>query len=241
MSIVEWPVDWACLPDPCADDATVTAGEVNSAAALATDVLWALSGRRYGLWLTTHRPCAPPPLCGRSRCGDLLYRDYPTFGRSMGGCGCCVGCNPAAARTADLPGPVAEVVSVSIADRLLDECEYRLEGNLLYRIGADWPGQDFNRPLPEPCTWSVTYRRGIEPPAGVDRLTAVLAKEFLLACGDKGKCRLPRTVVSTTQRGVTHSFDPAKLLASGRTGIPEIDLFLAAVNPHGLTAAPVVL
>jgi len=124
---------------------------------------------------------------------------------------------------------------------VLSPTVYALEGNALYRRGADWPRQDLGRPLGESGTWSVTYTRGIAVPAGVDRLVGMLAVEFIAACDDDMTCRLPRTMVSTTQRGVTHVFDPSKILAAGKTGLPEVDLWLSAVNPHHLMAAPSVI
>lgn len=157
-------------------------------------------------------------------------------------CGCVGSCSVAGPRVIHLPGPVAEVTAVTIDGIILADTEYHLEGDALYRRGTAWPTQDLSRSLGDTNTWSVTYGRGIPVPPGVDQLVGLLAKEFLIACGDEPKkCRLPRTVVSTTQRGVTHSFDPSRLLASGKTGLPEVDLWLAAVNPHSLAAAPEVI
>ncbi len=88
------------------------------------------------------------------------------------------------------------------------------------------------RPLDEPGTWSVTYTRGVPPPPGSAKLVGLLAQEFLAACNG-GKCRLPRRVRSVTRQGVTMDMvDPTDVYATGKTGIPEIDLWLSAVNPH---------
>jgi hypothetical protein len=40
---------------------------------------------------------------------------------------------------------------------------------------------------------------------------------------------------------VSHVFDPTKMLGSGYTGLPEVDSWLSAVNPHHLLAAPRVI
>jgi hypothetical protein len=159
-------------------------------------------------------------------------------------CGCASTCRKSGPGMVHLPGPVGEVTEVRIDDdAALDPSQYAVEGDVLYRRGDSvrWPGQNLSRPLGEPGTWSVTYTRGIPVPAGVDRLTGLLAKEFINACDSTAKCRLPRTVVSTTQRGVTHVFDPTKLLAAGKTGLAEVDMWLAAVNPHHLMATASVL
>jgi hypothetical protein len=88
----------------------------------------------------------------------------------------------------------------------------------------------------------VTYNRGIVPPQGVAGLTGNLAKEMLDALDNEGRCRLPRTVTTASRNGVTYrAYDPAAIYANGKTGLPEIDLWLAAVNPHALMAPPSVL
>jgi hypothetical protein len=131
-------------------------------------------------------------------------------------------------------------VEVVIEGVVLDESEYRLEGDLLYRVGTDWPKQDLTRPLDEPGTWSVTYLRGNPPPPGSAKLVGQLAAEFLAACNG-GKCRLPRRVRSVTRQGVTYDMvDPTDIYATGKTGIPEVDLWLSSVNPHHIMTAPEV-
>jgi hypothetical protein len=45
-----------------------------------------------------------------------------------------------------------------------------------------------------------------------------------------------------SRQGVTYrAYDPAVIYASGKTGLAEIDGWLAAVNPNALTAAPTVI
>ena len=161
------------------------------------------------------------------------------------GCGCVFHCTHAAPGRIHLPGPVFvdddHPVVVKVAGETLDPATYTTEGDLLYRRnGGVWPGQNLARPLDEPGTWSVAYWLGYPVPAGVDRLTGVLAKEFMLACDGKG-CRIPPTVVATSSRGVSHVFDPSKILAAGFTGLPEIDRWLAAVNPNRLMCQAEVL
>lgn len=86
----------------------------------------------------------------------------------------------------------------------------------------------------------MEYLRGIAVPPGVPRLTAMLATEFYNACTG-GRCRLPRTVSEVTRQGVTHRIvNPNDIYSVGKTGIPEVDLWLSAVNPYHLLSAPVV-
>ncbi|WP_235687034.1 hypothetical protein [Tomitella gaofuii] len=122
----------------------------------------------------------------------------------------------------------------------MDDSEWVVEGNLLYRVGGVWPVQDRGRPLGESGTWSVEYRRGVRPPEQVGRLVGLLAAEFYAACTG-GKCRLPRRVQTVSRQGVTMQLaDPTDIYESGKTGIPEVDMWLAAVNPNHIPSGPVV-
>jgi hypothetical protein len=244
-----WPVDDSCLPElPGRDDPnyeqTMTARQ--AALDLAVSVLWALSGRQFGVCPTLVRPC-PPGMCGGGfRAGSTWNQTaqpfIPTYeyGRWVNyTCGCTGRCNAAGPRTIHLPGPVAGIVTVTIGGEALDPSEYVLEGDMLYRKGTNWPSQDYNKPLDENGTWSVNYLKGWPVPDGVAVFVGQLAKEFLAACsGDQ--CRLPRNVVSTTSRGVSRVFDPSAIYAAGKTGLSEIDLWLSAVNPYHILQAPKV-
>lgn len=264
MSCDAWLIDRSCLPelpevpDELGDDPTdeeqaaydaasaaydLALAQRNAAEDLAVAVLHALSGRQFEVCEVTARPCPP---AGWPRSPWVSIWDDVT-GWFSTGCGCAGGCARSGPSAVHLPGPVnpptdEEPIVVTIAGEELAADEFTLEGDVLYRRnGKYWPRQNLARPLGEPGTWSVTYRRGTPPPAGVDQLAGLLAKELLLACDDPDSCRLPRTVVSTTRRGVSHSFDPSKLYAAGKTGLAEVDLWLSAVNPHGLASPPVVL
>ncbi|WP_255800863.1 hypothetical protein [Mycobacteroides abscessus] len=245
----DWPIDRSCLPPLPVLDETPTPEEQaaydlallqrNNAEDVAVHVLWALSGRQFGACETTARPC-PSYAQGFGYGPFILTLDSGDWANWP--CGCIGSCTVSGPRVVHLPGLVAEVAEVTIEGAVLDKSGYQLEGNALYRTGgASWPRQDLGSPLGEPGTWSVKYLRGNPVPPGVDKLTGQLAREFMAACGDEDTCRLPRTVVATTRRGVSHQFDPTKILAAGKTGLTEVDLWLSAVNPHQLQQAPEVL
>lgn len=256
----EWPVDRSCLPalpelseDPTDEEQAAydrALAERNAAEDLAVQVLWSLSGRQFGLCETVARPCPqqPRPLWRGAHPYDQTVTPYPSsflpvfeYGRWVNyPCGCPTRCRQAGPRTVHLPGPVAEIITVTIGAEELDYDDYALEGDLLYRKGTEWPNQDYNRPLGEVGTWSVTYLKGIPVPEGVGSFVGQLAREFLAACsGDS--CRIPRNVVVVSNRGVTRQFDPSRIYAQGKTGLSEIDLWLSAVNPHHVMAGPKVL
>lgn len=243
----EWPIDRTSFPalpdltDPTTPEYDKAVAEQRAAAQLAVTVMHALSGRQFGLDSATVRPCRVRLHHHRGYFyRSLWYRDGAYFEWP---CGCNHGCDLGGPRAVHLLGPVYDVTEVKIAGVVLNSSGYKVEGNVLYRVGGPWPTQDLGKPVGEANTWAVTYQLGIEVPEGVDALTGILAKEFLTAL-DKGsnQCRLPRTVTATTRNGVSYRvYDPAVIYANGKTGLPEIDLWLAAVNPNHLYAPSTVI
>lgn len=240
-----WPVDRTCLPTA---DTPVDAQIQTDAENLAVSVLWALSGRQFGVCPVVIRPC-------RQSCGTGYLYGFDTGSgvpwtpmwdgvnwRNVA-CSCgprCSWVGPTTVHLISRGQPIQAVESVVIDGVVLDPSEYRLEGDVLYRVHGQWPEQDLSRPLDEPGTWSVTYTRGNPPPPGSAKLVALLAQEFLAACNG-GKCRLPRRVQTVSRQGVTYQMvDPTDIYASGKTGIPEVDVWLAAVNPHHLQQTAMV-
>lgn len=241
-----WPIDrsgFPVLPADTAPEHPVKLAEQRAAAQLAVAVMWALSGRQFGLDDAVARPCRSPihPHNGGSVTSYVLswegdrWLSFP--------CGCPGGCRQSGPNRVHLPGPVHAVTAVKIAGVAVDAATWALEGNVLYRRTAPWPVQDLNRPAGAPNTWTVEYQRGIAVPVGVDELTGILAKEFLTAVSeDASRCRLPRTVTTVSRQGVTYrAYDPAAIYAAGKTGLPEIDMWLSAVNPNHIMASPTVV
>ena len=72
-------------------------------------------------------------------------------------------------------------------------------------------------------------------------MAGILAQEFIRACDNDGDCRIPRTVVQISRQGVSHVFDATKMLANGKTGLAEVDLWLNAINPYHLLSRPTVI
>lgn len=249
----EWPINRASLPplpspgDPPSAEYIKAVTERNAAENMAVAVMHALSGRQFGLYSHTVRPCrARYDLGVNGRYSESTVTSYLL---SWEGdrwinwpCGCVGGCRETGPNVVHLPGPVYDVTTVEVAGVELPANVWVLEGDRLYRREGPWPSQDLNRPLGDANTWSVTYRRGIPVGTGIAELTGMLAKEMLDAINNEGRCRLPRTVTTASRQGVTYrAYDPAVIYANGKTGLPEIDLWLAAVNPNHLMASPSVL
>lgn len=242
MTPCTWPIERSCLPTPNTDAERIKHRHAEN---LAVGVLWALSGRQFGSCPVTVRPCPTP--CTDSWNGALLgnrttFPIYESGGWRTTGCGCGARCVQAGPGVIHLKGPVTGVTEVSIDGIVLEPEAYRLEGEYLYRLDEKaWPSQDLQSPLGETGTWSVTYNLGHGVPPGVDMLTGILTAEFIGACSPGGKCRLPRRVQSMSRNGVSYQMvDPQDIYRSGKTGIPEIDLWLASVNPKAIMSAPKV-
>ncbi|AYQ98696.1 head-to-tail adaptor [Mycobacterium phage HenryJackson] len=242
----EWPINRAGLPalpeltDPPSAEYLKALAERNAAESVAVAIMWALSGRQFGTYETIARPCPTRP-----RGTPFAYRsdDLVWTGEGWLTCGCVgTGCRIVGPNIVHLPGPVHEVTRVEIGGVDLSPAVWVAEGNKLYRREAPWPAQDLNRPLGDVNTWGVHYTRGVPVPPGVSELTGILVKEILGALEDVGRCRLPRTVTTASRNGVTYrAYDPAVIYRNGKTGLPEIDLWLATVNPNALMAAPTVI
>lgn len=251
----DWPIDRSGfnplpeLTDPPSPEYVAALATQSAAEDLAVSVLFALSGHQYGVCDAKVRPCVmDDPFFGRRhhRGGGLVTSYVLSWEGDRWinwGCGC-LGerCRLTGPRMIHLPGPVQSIDAVTIGGVVQDPSTYVLEGNVLYRKGAIWPRQDLGRPLGEPTTWSVDYQKGIPVPAGVDKLTGLMAQEFMYAATGNNKCRLPRNVTAVARNGVTYMvYDPATFYQSGKTGLAEIDMWLAAVNPNHIMAAPSVI
>lgn len=235
-----WPIDRAscCLPDAAT---TTQIAQRDAALDIAVQVLDSLSGRQYGVCPTIIRPC-PTTTCSMS--GTIgtgwlnAYLDGGVWRNHT--CGCagntCERANPS---TIHLPGPVQSITTITIDGTVIDPTSYTLEGNYLLKADCTgWPSQNLGCPAGEPGTWTVEYMRGTPPPAGVAVLVGKLAAEFIAACAG-GKCHLPRRVTQVTRNGVTMNMvDPTSIYDEGITGIPEVDTWIKAVNPHRVQRAP---
>ena len=159
----EWSVDEDCLPDAAQESDAESNAALNAAKDMAVSVLWALSGRQFGRCEVTARPCPEQYHPARRR---VLPSPYEVFswrdGWAFTGCGCGSRCRRTGPGMAHLPGPASNVISVVVDGEELDEDQYVLEDNVLYRIGDStvWPQQDMSRPSGEAGTLSQAPKRG---------------------------------------------------------------------------------
>lgn len=151
-------------------------------------------------------------------------------------CLCNVGvCGCPGLPTVYLVPPVGGVTNVTVDGVVLDPSAYAIhDGHKLVRVDDGvWPvcaGLDF----------TVTYMRGQAISRSGKYAAHMLGLEYLKAMtGSPQKCRLPQGVRSMTRQGVQLEFSE-DLFAGGKTGIREVDLYLAQFNPYGLRSAPAV-
>lgn len=225
-----------CAPcAPSGDDPVFDEDTVAEAIALASEVLYGLTGEQFGGLCTQEiRPCA------RRRCTTSGRRHTWTqpHGSAWNGATCACGddrpCGCRRLPRVELPAwPVVAIVQVVLDGVVLDPAEYRLdESRWLTRLdGQGWPAcQDLLLASTEVDTFSVTFLAGAEVPPGGRVVAARYACEIARSwCGQE--CELPTRVTSITRQGVAYTFDSAADLTSdGRTGIATVDLWVRSVN-----------
>lgn len=236
MTNFEWPVAWDLIPARGDDPETRAAWQ--RAVDAAVGVLWALSGRTYGLQAVEARPCPGGgcdgvPLAGPTWTPKLS--DGRLFNTAAVGLSCGMGGEIL------LPGPVHRVVGYIVDGEERPLSDLVSMGDRVWRHNnGAWPSQDFSLTTVEEGTWAIRYLRGIPVPAGGEVAAAKLAIEFHGAMTG-GRCQLPRRTQTVQRQGVTISMiDPSDIYASGATGLTEVDLWLRAHNPHRLTEPSVV-
>lgn len=237
-----WPVRLTCTLD--CESPTVTGQAVE----VATEILWALSGRQFGYCTVTLRPCrqdclvAPWP----DRWADWWPGSTWPSPALIGGqwfnltCGTCGDtCSCTSISQVLLPGYVESgaTVTVKVDGSPLVTGAYRVDDNryLVRTDGSTWPRcNDLTKDDTKTGTWSVTAKYGHAVPLAGQLAAGELTCEITRALEGED-CRLPRNVVALVRQGVTISYpNVAELYDKQRTGLQMVDLFLTAYNPNRL-------
>ena len=194
--------DLCCLgptgmfPDPClADGQAVDQELIDNALIAASELLWAETGRRFGVCEVTIRPCSKTcsPCEGWPFDTSSFYYGFrPAYMPFLDGgvwtnispCGCADDCWCTAAEEIALPYPVCEVSEVLIDGSVLPATGYRVDDfNKLVRTdGGTWPRCQSAADLGEPDTFGVTLTYGRPVPSLLKMATAELACQLLKAC-----------------------------------------------------------
>lgn len=242
MPVTGWPTDLTVEG--------ITDQEIlDDAARMATSILYALSGRRFGERTTVVRPCSTSqdtrgasyldavwPFSPWNTPGTVAYyaccRTHWTGVAAIPPpCGCGTLHELVLPRT-----PVTRILAVTLDGVTLDESEYRLIKPrwLVREDGTEWPAtQDLTLPLTEVGTFGIDIRYGHKVPPGGKIAHRLYATELAKALSNES-CALPDRAVAVTRRGVEVRIDPKEFLDDGRTGIGVVDSWLRSVNPNRL-------
>lgn len=203
------------------------------AAQVASNLLWAMSGRKYtGETIVTERyTCTlrnnrmgpsdrtnSPVLFG----GDVYNipsGDYDEYSELTSD-----GLSPES-RVKLRGRPVTRIITIRNRNGvILDPSTYYLVDHSTIHIKAGTPWT--------PCNVEITYAYGIPVPTAGKMAARKLAIEFARLWSGDEMCELPQRVTSVSRQGVSYTIlDNQEFIDELRTGLYEIDLFLKVVNP----------
>lgn len=185
---------------------------VDTALESATELMWHLTGRQFGLWTETVRPYLA---------GEPVYRlelgEYPVT----------------SVQEVRIDGATLPTSAYWVAD---DRFVVLSSG------GQWPSTQLQHLPNTDVGTFSITYTWGVAPPPAVRSGARRLACELLAMSTGGGSSLSDRVRSVSRQGTSFELVSPQDLLESnGRTGIYEVDLAISAYNSGGNVAPPVVL
>jgi hypothetical protein len=253
---------WIDPADLTAALPTISVAAAADAAAAATELLWALSGRQFGVLTETVRPygCRRWPSWTAGMVGWIplvgwglpLPAGGPVGGMAdpwtwWSGDGTTCGCGRTAHTELLLPAPVIEITEVMVDGAPLDPSAWMLrDRRVLARTdGGSWPVyQSPDMPADQPGTAAVTLTHGIGVPAAGQAAARTLAVELARDADPalRKDCRLPQRVTTLTRQGVTlATVDDLAVIDRGGTGIVSVDMWVRSVNPHHVAQPAAVL
>jgi hypothetical protein len=217
----------------------------------ASEILYYATGQRFDTCQVTIRPC-------RKECSG---EDWPRLSAGwweFGGgpvpalinglwyniaCGFCgTNCSCSIVSETILPGPVREIVQVTVDGLPLDPVtDYRLDDyRKLVRLGGNlWPlCNDLNKGITEVGTWSITAIYG-EPLPNLGRFA--MGELYCQIIQDTlgSDCALPDNVTNITRQGLSFTLeDVQQMVASGFDELKYVNKFIQRYNPNHLMARP---
>lgn len=132
--------------------------------------------------------------------------------------------------------PVRQVIEVLIDGVALAASAWRVaDWRWLVRTdGGTWPANTAED-TDDPPRLEVSLTFGVVPPDSGNLAAVVLVRELVKGLVG-GKCALDRRVETLNREGVTITIPGlVDSLKEGKTGVAEVDLFLWAHNPNGLS------
>lgn len=213
--------------------------DLMSVCIVASQILYILSGRKYGVRTETLRPVAGQDNCGWGNLARVPYISADWLWRYRS--------NEGAPEYLQLKSPVQSISQVKVDGDVLDPSLYQLYDNrTLVRMHDSVSGQTLRWPIyqrldlpdTEVGTFSVLYSFGQNVPGG-GRLAAQIFATELAKYVNRENSALADRVVSVTRQGISQTIlDPQQFTAMRRTGLYAVDLWLASVNPNGARRRP---
>lgn len=226
---------------------------LDSSALAASEILYVLSGRQFpGPCRVTLRPATMP---AGSAYGDWvrlygLMVGNVWLGAGVGywGWGTCRGGSHSECpdrREIDLGVyPITAINAVVENGVTLNPSAYRVDNDrLLVRVdGNNWNWcQDVNLPAGSAGTWSVDVSYGDQLPETARAAAVSLAMEMGKATMGLASL-LPQRVTQVNRQQVSWVLlDPMQFFKEGKTGVYDVDLFIATYNPTGMRSRSRVL
>lgn len=185
---------------------------VDTALESATELMWHLTGRQFGLWTETVRPHLN---------GEIVYQlelgEYPIT----------------SVQAVKIDGATLPTSAYWVAE---DRFLVRSNGEQWPSTQLQYLSDT------EEDTFSVTYTWGVAPPPAVRSGARRLACELIAMGSGTGSALSDRVRSVSRQGTNFELVSPQDLLESnGRTGIYEVDLAISAYNSGGNVAPPVVM
>ena len=214
--------------------------DLMSVCTVSSQIIYLLSGRKYGVRTETIRPYA-----GNRACGWGAYiaaaGDSWTWNNTFQ--------DEGEPTWVMLKGPVRELVSVKIDGVTLSTTGYALYDNRKLVRTPDSAGNQTAWPLHQRMdlddtnlgTFSITYQWGQDVPVGGMLAAQTLACELARYLDNDPESQLADRVTTVARQGVTLTIDPDAFLQDGRTGLRLPDLWIKAVNPNGSKRKPRIM
>lgn len=239
----DWPVQHICSDDEadtCEHLDNLSPEARDRVEAMAVQILWAATGKRYGLCEKTFRPCS-------RQCGSF-WGGLPTPWRVNGNwvnitCNKCVSncsCTFISEIFIDNTHAVTGITIDGVSYDPFETVAVYDRHQIVRTDGEEWPVcQDLSATSGE-GTWSITVLQGYPVPDGGGLAAGLLACELAKACTGADGCRLPKRVQTITRQGVTVGFqDNFEGIGKMQTGIYEVDLWIEAARTDGWLGAEI--
>jgi len=196
---------WEYTLSPTCDLSGYTPEQIAAAEAAAQALLWAASGRRFGV-------------CSYQEELRSCYCMCPTD--------CCDACRITLSRK-----PVVEIISVTLPGETMamDPSLYTFKWGKLVRLdGYHWP--TYAQCVQDGLV--IAYKAGVAPPPSAALALGELVCEMLLV--GSPECRIPANAVSVSRQGITIELAQAASILGKASGLPLVQGFVALTNPSGM-------